>query len=70
VVTTSIGEMVQHDASLHLWSPLVNEKWTLITSLDDFSRKLFFADFYAHEISWAHIQADQSDDKEWFACSL
>jgi len=60
VVTTSIGEMIQHDASLHLWSPLANEKWTLITSLDDFSRKLLFADFFAHETSWAHIQAAQT----------
>jgi hypothetical protein len=60
VVTTSIGEMIQHDASLHLWSPLANEKWTLITSLDDFSRKLLFADFFAHETSWAHIQAAQA----------
>lgn len=60
VVTTSIGEMIQHDASLHLWSPLANEKWTLITSLDDYSRKLLFADFFAHETSWAHIQAAQA----------
>ena len=59
VVTTSIGDMIQHDASLHLWSPLANEKWTLITSLDDYSRKLLFADFFAHETSWAHIQAAQ-----------
>jgi hypothetical protein len=60
VVTTSIGEMIQHDASLHLWSPLATEKWTLITSLDDYSRKLLFADFFAHETSWAHIQAAQA----------
>ena len=40
VITNSIGEMIQHDASLHLWSPLAAEKWTLITSLDDYSRKL------------------------------
>lgn len=59
VVTSAIGEMIQHDASLHLWSPLASEKWTLITSLDDYSRKLLFADFFAHETSWAHIQAAQ-----------
>ena len=39
VVTTAIGALVQHDASTHKWSPLASEKWTLITSIDDFSRK-------------------------------
>lgn len=60
VVTSAIGEMIQHDASLHMWSPFATEKWTLITSLDDYSRKLLFADFFAHETSWAHIQAAQA----------
>jgi hypothetical protein len=60
VVTSAIGEMIQHDASLHLWSPLASEKWTLITSLDDYSRTLLFADFFTHETSWAHIQAAQT----------
>jgi hypothetical protein len=36
VVTAAIGAMVQHDASLHKWSPLASEKWTLITSIDDY----------------------------------
>jgi hypothetical protein len=60
VVTTAIGDLVQHDASLHLWSPYATEKWTLITSIDDYSRKLLYADFVEHESSWAHIQAAQS----------
>jgi hypothetical protein len=60
VVTAAIGALVQHDASLHLWSPYAAEKWTLITSIDDYSRLLLFADFFAHESSWAHIQAAQS----------
>jgi hypothetical protein len=60
VVTSAIGEMIQHDASLHLWSPYAQEKWTLITSLDDYSRTLLFADFFPHETSWAHIQAAQT----------
>lgn len=60
VVTASTGALVQHDASLHLWSPYAAEKWTLITSLDDYSRLLLFADFFAHESSWAHIQAAES----------
>ncbi len=59
VVTTAIGEMIQHDASTHLWSPLGMEKWTLITSLDDYSRMLLYADFVKSETSWAHIQAAQ-----------
>jgi len=59
VVTTAIGALVQHDASLHLWSPYAQEKWTLITSIDDYSRKLLFADFFPQETSWSHIQAAQ-----------
>jgi hypothetical protein len=60
VVTAAIGALVQHDASLHLWSPFATEKWTLITSLDDYSRKLLFADFFREETAWTHIQAAQS----------
>jgi hypothetical protein len=60
VVTASIGAMVQHDASTHLWSPYASEKWTLITSIDDYSRLLLYADFVHQETAWAHIQAAQS----------
>jgi len=60
VITTTIGALVQHDASTHRWSPFAGEKWTLITSLDDYSRKLLFADFFTQETSWAHIQAAQA----------
>jgi hypothetical protein len=60
VLTVSIGALVQHDASTHLWSPLAQEKWTLITSIDDYSRKLLFADFFPSETTWAHIQATQA----------
>jgi hypothetical protein len=59
VVTSSIGELVQHDASEHLWSPYAAEKWSLITSLDDYSRKLLFADFFLHETTWTHLKAAQ-----------
>jgi 5'-3' exonuclease len=45
VLTTSIGALIQHDSSLHLWSRFAQEKWSLITSIDDFSRMLLFADF-------------------------
>lgn len=60
VVTASIGAMVQHDASTHLWSPYASEKWTLITSIDDYSRLLLYAEFVPQETAWAHIQAAQS----------
>jgi len=59
VLTESIGALIQHDASKHLWAPLAKEKWYLITSIDDYSRKLLFADFFTAETSWAHIQAAQ-----------
>jgi transposase len=52
VITAAIGALVQHDASIHLWSPFASEKWTLITSIDDFSRKLLFADFFTSESTW------------------
>ena len=60
VLTESIGALIQHDASKHLWAPLAKQKWYLITSIDDYSRKLLFADFYIAETSWAHIQAAQT----------
>jgi hypothetical protein len=60
VITTAIGALVQHDASTHNWSPFAKTKWTLITSLDDYSRKLLYADFVEQESSWAHIQAAQA----------
>src|SRR3990170_1755125 len=28
VLTTAVGALIQHDASLHLWSPYAQEKWT------------------------------------------
>ena len=59
VLTESIGALIQHDASKHLWAPLAQEKWYLITSIDDYSRKLLFADFFTAETSWGHIQAAQ-----------
>lgn len=59
VITSAVGDLIQHDASLHKWSPFANEKWTLITSLDDYSRQLLYADFVESETSWVHIQAVQ-----------
>jgi hypothetical protein len=60
VLTTHVGELIQHDASIHLWAPDSGRKWSLITSLDDHSRFLLYAQLVEHESSWAHIQALQS----------
>jgi len=57
VLTSSVGALVQHDGSTHLWSPYASEKWTLITTIDDYSRMLLFADLFSAETTWAHIQA-------------
>jgi hypothetical protein len=57
VLTISVGALIQHDGSTHLWSPFATEKWTLITSIDDYSRMLLFADFFPAETTWAHIRA-------------
>lgn len=59
VLTSAAGDLIQHDASIHKWSPYATDKWTLITSLDDYSRLLMYADFVESETSWAHIQAAQ-----------
>jgi hypothetical protein len=60
VLTASIGALIQHDSSLHLWSPFAEEKWSLITSIDDFSRMILFAEFVPKDSTWAHIQAAQA----------
>ena len=60
VITTTIGALIQHDASHHRWSPFAKQRWVLITSLDDFSRKLLYADFFEEETTWAHIKAAEA----------
>ena len=71
VLTAAIGALIQHDASTHLWSPYAKEKWVLITSIDDYSRKLLFADFVLRETTWAHIQAAQALIQQYgFTCTL
>jgi hypothetical protein len=58
--------LLQHDASIHQWSPYVFRpdgkplKWSLITTLDDHSRKMLYADLFEHESAWAHIQSLES----------
>jgi hypothetical protein len=60
VLTRYVGELIQHDSSYHLWAPAADRKWYLITSLDDFSRYLFFAKLFEYEIAWIHIEALQN----------
>ena len=60
VLTNYAGELIQHDSSFHKWSPYAQEKWYLITSLDDFSRFMLYAMLLKKETSWAHISAMES----------
>jgi len=60
VLTNYVGELIQHDSSHHLFAPDAKVKWYLITSLDDYSRALLYADLWEHETTWAHIEALQS----------
>jgi hypothetical protein len=60
VLTSHAGELIQHDASYHIWAPDAGVKWCLITSLDDYSRFMLYAKLVEKESSWDHIQALQS----------
>ena len=60
VLTNYTGELIQHDSSHHLWAPDSKAKWYLITSLDDFSRFIFYAALVKHETVWTHILALQT----------
>jgi hypothetical protein len=60
VLTRYVGELIQHDSSYHLWAPAAQEKWYLITSLDDHSRFILYAALVKKETTWTHIQALQT----------
>jgi len=60
VLTRHVGELIQHDSSFHLWAPAAQEKWYLITSLDDYSRLILYAALVKKETTWAHILALQT----------
>lgn len=60
VITHSIGELVQHDSSHHLWSPYMEKELYLVTSLDDHSRLLLYAELFERETAWVHIEALKS----------
>ena len=55
VLTNYPGELLQHDSSHHKFSPYTDNKWYLITTIDDFSRYMAYAKLIERETSWAHI---------------
>lgn len=57
VLTNFVGELIQHDSSHHLFAPDALKKWYLITSLDDYSRKLLSAKLVLSETVFTHIKA-------------
>lgn len=60
VITNLVGELAQHDSSHHLWSPFMNKKLYLITTIDDYSRLLLYAELVEKENTWVHIEALKS----------
>lgn len=60
VTSACVGELLQHDTSIHLFAPDAKEKWYLITTLDDCSRDFLYGKLFLHETSWAHISAMES----------
>lgn len=60
VLTNLAGEMLQHDSSHHLWSPYMDKKLYLITTIDDYSRMILYAELVEEENVWAHILALKS----------
>jgi len=55
-----VGELLQHDTSYYLWSPLAQTKWYLITTIDDHSRRILHGDLWDKESSWTHIEAQKA----------
>ncbi len=60
VLTNYVGELIQHDSSHHLFAPAAEQKWYLITSLDDYSRRILYGDLFETESSWLHIRASKA----------
>ena len=59
VLTHYTGELLQHDTSFHLFAPYSDQKWYLLTTLDDYSRMLLYTRLVSQETTWAHIMAFQ-----------
>ena len=50
-----MGELWQHDSSIHQWWPAA-DKQTLLLTVDDHSRKLLAAIFVPTDTTWHHFQ--------------
>jgi hypothetical protein len=50
-----VGELWQHDSSIHRWWP-ATDKQTLLLTADDHSRKLLAAIFVPTDTTWHHFQ--------------
>ena len=50
-----LGELWQHDSSIHQWWP-AEDKQTLLLTVDDHSRKLLAAVFVPTDTTWHHFQ--------------
>jgi hypothetical protein len=50
-----LGELWQHDSSIHPWWP-AQDKQTLLLTVDDHSRKLMAAVFVPTDTTWHHFQ--------------
>jgi hypothetical protein len=50
-----VGELWQHDSSIHQWWP-ADDKQTLLLTVDDHSRKLMGALFVPTDTTWHHFQ--------------
>ena len=50
-----LGELWQHDSSIHQWWP-ADDKQTLLLTVDDHSRKLLGATFVPTDTTWHHFQ--------------
>lgn len=51
----SVGELFQHDSSIHLWVPATGRRDILILTIDDHSRKIVGARLVPHDTSWHHL---------------
>ena len=60
VLTNLVGELLQHDSSIHQWSPFMDKKLYLITTIDDYSRLMLYAELVEKENVWAHVLALKS----------
>jgi hypothetical protein len=45
---------------VYMASMAAGARWALVVSLDDFSRKILYADFFEQETTWAHIRAAEA----------